>query len=139
MEVRKHYKVTDKLILNTYDFSEDIICVEVLFEGNQLGAFCSDRTHFEEWEEEDIRHLSEQHVQKYQTRQKKLSVTQRIRFQNVEVEYYPYSDDMICLDIYSQEGVSTGSFCVDRLSFDEWLEDETLLESIVLRQSKKVI
>ncbi|WP_209123077.1 hypothetical protein [Alkalihalobacillus sp. BA299] len=135
MDRLKRYRLNDQIVIKAYDFSEDVICVEVTYDGKPLGAFCSDRTVFEDLEEDEIIQLSEQHVKRYHSDQLATS-SKRKTINGVEVEYYAHSDDMMCVSMY-RKGKPIGSFCADRISFEEWMEDEELLERIISRQSQQ--
>ncbi len=126
-------KLTKEVKLHFYDFSDSVKCVEVLYEGEGIGAFCTDITHFSEWDEEEIRNLAEKHVQKHKTNKAHKTETRERLRNGIEIEYYSHSDDMMCVNIYKKEK-HVGSFCTLTSLFDEWKEDERILEKIIEKQ-----
>lgn len=131
---KNRLKLDEQLEVSYYEFSEDVICVEVTHQGRELGAFCSERSQFSEWTETDVKKLAENHVNQFlhslkhdeQKTLKQLST-------GVELEYYSHSDDLLCVNAFCN-GKEVASLCTDRHSFTEWLEDETLLEKIIEKQ-----
>lgn len=127
-------KIGEQLEVSFYEFSEDIICVKVNHKGRDLGAFCSHRTQFCEWDEKDVRMLAENHVNQFLQNVKEQHNKRRKQLSTgVELEYYSHSDDMMCVNAF-RDGKEISSFCTDRLSFQEWMEDEELLEQVVMKQ-----
>ncbi|MBU9724175.1 MULTISPECIES: hypothetical protein [Bacillaceae] len=118
-------------------FSDDVVCVEVEKNGRDLGSFCTDIHHFEEWEEEELISLIEQHVKKVEGYSQKKSDKDTL-LPGVEVQYYSHSSDVYCINVFYQ-GNEVSSFCADRVTFEEWMEDKELLSNVVKNLIPQVI
>jgi putative methionine-R-sulfoxide reductase with GAF domain len=131
---RKSVKLDEHLEVSYYEFSDSVVCVEVVSNGEELGAFCSDISQFNEWDEEELKRLVESHVKQFQKSTPEKIMPKRKRLKNgIEIEYYEHSDDMLCVNLF-KNNQPVGSFCSDISSFEDWKEDEEQLEKIVARQ-----
>ncbi|MGO4887115.1 hypothetical protein ACJ2A9_05095 [Anaerobacillus sp. MEB173] len=132
---KKKVQLKEDLEVSYYSFSDDIICVEVFYKQKEMGAFCSDISHFKEWDETDLLQLAESHVKNNaRILSTATSSVQRKALDNgIEVEYYSHSDDILCIEMF-KDGHSVGSFCSDVSSFEEWMEDDELLKRVVEKQ-----
>ncbi|MBU9712215.1 hypothetical protein [Evansella tamaricis] len=112
-----------------FSYSEDIVCVEVEKDGKEFGSFCSDVKQFEEWDEEELVLLVEQHIKQTENalRQKK---RRHPLYEDIEMQYYTHSSDVYCINIYEGD-LEVSSFCTDRLTFEEWMEDKDSLIDVV--------
>lgn len=127
---KNRLKLDEQLEVSYYEFSEDVICVGVIHKGRDLGAFCSHRREFSDWNEADVKQLAENHARQFlqnSAKERKQLSTE------IEVEYYSHSDDIMCVNVF-RKGTEVASFCTDRHSFQEWKEDDRLLEKIIVKQ-----
>ncbi|MBB5173084.1 hypothetical protein [Texcoconibacillus texcoconensis] len=130
---RNQLQLSDQLIVRYYEFSDDVVCVEVMKDGKDFGAFCSDRLQFQEWDEGELQQLAETHVKQNDGITVSPDRNLRSLSEGYEIEYTNHWGNMYCLDIYKQ-GVYESSFCVDRSSFEEWMDDEEQLIAVVKSQ-----
>ncbi|MCD8508709.1 MAG: hypothetical protein LRY73_01590 [Bacillus sp. (in: Bacteria)] len=121
--------MADGVVANKYSFSDHVICVEVKKNGKDLGSFCSDVSQFEELDEEELTTLIQQHVNLVEASS---IVDEKVKHRvgDYELECYSHYDSVCCINVL-QNGEAVSSFCVDRASFEEWLEDEEQLLSVV--------
>lgn len=132
----KRVKLSELLEISYYEFSDYMICVEVFHDGKDMGAFCTERSQFVDWEEDEVRRIVDNHVSnRIQARHfEKQDSKKRKRLSNgVELEYYSHSDDLRCINLFRGDTI-IGSFCTDLSSFEEWKEDEQLLETFVKKR-----
>jgi hypothetical protein len=129
---KKVKKFKEGLQISYYEFSKDIVCVEVYQHGKNMGQFCSDVSYFEEWDETDLLQLTETHIK--QVKNAKIpSNKNRKKIAQYELEYYNHFDDMFCVNVYKDD-TQIGAFCSDRYSFEEWMEEEGALLSVIESQ-----
>lgn len=125
-------RLTDQLSITMYPFSDYITCVEVSCNGETFSSFCSDNEIIEEWKEHPdlLLEICKKQIQF----QPKLPATspslRQVLEQGLEVEFYPFSDDVFCVNVY-RDGSFNTSFCTDKASFDEWQEEPESLLSVV--------
>lgn len=127
--VRKFY---DGIQIAYYEFSKDIVCVEVHHHGKNMGQFCSDVSYFQEWDELDLLHLAETHIKQVKNALKQPSKNRK-KIAEYEIEYTTHYEDMVCVDVYYNDNQLT-AFCSDRHSFEEWIEEEAMLISVIESQ-----
>jgi hypothetical protein len=138
---RERIKLTDDLFIETYPFSDFITCVEVFVNGESFNAFCSDNEMVDEWKEnpEQLIELCNKHMLQHPTKVKPAedsSLTARKKLEEgLEVEFYPFSDDVYCINVFKHGKLST-SFCSDKASFEEWNDDPAAMLSVVKRLMK---
>lgn len=121
--------MADGVVANVYSFSDHVICVEVKKDGKDLGSFCSDVSQFEELDEDELTALIQQHISLVESS----AITnpkERHRVGGYELECYTHYDSVCCVNVH-YHGELISSFCVDRGSFEEWLEDEEQLLQVV--------
>lgn len=125
-------KFDDGLQIAYFEFSKDIVCVEVNQYGKNLGAFCSDVSYFQEWDENDLLQLTKTHIKQVKATQRP-DDTNRKQVGEYEIEYATHFDDMVCINVYKDKE-HLNAFCSDRQSFEEWLEEDSVLEEVVKSQ-----
>lgn len=132
---KKKIQLKEDLLVSYYSFSDDVVCVDVIYKGEEMGAFCSDISQFKEWDEADLLQLAESHVSNnvHLTTNKVTNKKRKVLENGIEVEYFSHSDDILCVEMY-KSGKSVGSFCSDVSSFEEWMEDDELLKRVVENQ-----
>lgn len=113
-----------------FKFSEHVVCVEVIKNGQQLGSFCTDVDQFEEWDDDDLKSLIEQHVKRMEEASRNETKEKKYILDRYELQYYTHSDYMYCVDVL-ENGQIISSFCTDKATFDEWMEDEEQLTNVV--------
>lgn len=129
---KKVKKFNDGLQISYYEFSKDIVCVEVFQHGKNMGQFCSDVSYFEEWDETDLLQLTETHIKQVKSA-KNTSNKNRKKIDQYEIEYYIHFEDMYCVNVYKDDN-QISAFCSDRDSFEEWMEEETAMLSVIESQ-----
>jgi hypothetical protein len=122
MSMSGKIKLNDELTIEKYPFSEYITCVEVKLNGDSYQSFCTSTSQIEEWEHdcELLAEICYEHIKKFSgtvTPQKKLPLSN-----GLEVDSYPFSDYIHCVDIY-QDGKLVNSFCCDTNTFKEYQDD----------------
>lgn len=122
----------DGLQIAYYEFSKDIVCIEVHQYGKNMGAFCSDVSYFQEWDETDLVQLAKTHVTQVKSAQN-LSHPNRKQVADYQIEYNTYFDDMVCVNVFQNDD-QLAAFCSDRHSFEEWVEDEELFAQVLRSQ-----
>lgn len=120
----------DGVLGTAFKFSEHVICIEVMKNGRQLGSFCTDVGQFEEWDDEDLRSLIEQHVKSMEEASLKYTKEKQYVLDRYELQYYTHSDYLYCIDVLDN-GKIVSSFCTDKDTFDEWMEDKEQLTNVV--------
>ncbi|ADU29962.1 hypothetical protein [Evansella cellulosilytica] len=123
------YAFSDDLHVNAYFFSEFIVCIDVTKSGQHVGSFCSDAKEFEDLDEEEFKSIIQQHVNGFDNSVSHRDYEKR-ELKHFDLYYYPFSDFMYCMDVY-RLGEKVSSLCVDRDSFEEWMEDENHLLNVV--------
>ncbi|GEL06912.1 hypothetical protein [Salisediminibacterium halotolerans] len=125
--------VTDEITANYQKFSEYVVCVEVMKNGESMGSFCSDAQTFDEWDEEEIIDMIKLHVTQMQ-KGSTINEQETLTLKNGwKIKYHQHWDDFYCVDIF--DGLKdVGSFCADRGSFEEWMEDEDQLLRVIQDQ-----
>jgi hypothetical protein len=138
---REKIQLTEDLFIETYPFSDFITCVEVFVRGESFNAFCSDNDVVDEWRENPdlLIELCNEHMlhrPKKTSTSKDLPNTARKQLEEgLEVEFYPFSDDVYCINVF-KHGKLTTSFCSDKASFDEWQDDPDGMLSVVKKLIK---
>jgi hypothetical protein len=138
---REKIQLTDDLFIETYPFSDYITCVEVFLHGKSFNAFCSDNDVVDEWRENPdlLIELCNEHMlhqPKKTTILKEVTNPARKQLEEgIEVEFYPFSDDVYCINVFKQGKLST-SFCSDKASFEEWEDDPAAMLSVVKKLIK---
>lgn len=125
-------KFKDGLQISYYEFSKDIVCVEVYQHGKNMGQFCSDVSFFEEWDEKDLLQLAETHIKQVKNAQIHQGHNRK-KISDYEIEYYTHFDDMFCISVFKDDN-QIGAFCSDKHSFEEWMEEESTLLSVIESQ-----
>lgn len=126
-------KFEDGIQIAYYEFSKDIVCIDVYHYGKNVGAFCSDVSYFQEWDETDLLQLAKTHVK--QVSAKGSDSTNRKPVAQYEIDYSTHFEDMVCVNVYKDD-LQVAAFCSDRHSFEEWIEDEELLAEVVKSQAQ---
>ncbi|MCT8138688.1 hypothetical protein H1D32_13630 [Anaerobacillus sp. CMMVII] len=129
---KKVKKFKDGLQISYYEFSKDIVCVEVNQHGKNMGQFCSDVSYFEEWDENDLLQLTETHIKQVKNSGNSKNKNRK-KIDQYEIEYYSYFDGMFCVDVYKDDN-QVCAFCSDKHSFEEWMEEEAALLSVIQGQ-----
>ncbi|MDQ0256264.1 hypothetical protein J2S74_003682 [Evansella vedderi] len=119
----------DGVVVNAYSFSEHVICVDVNKDGQDLGSFCSDVSQFEELDEEEMVTLIQQHIKLIESSSLK-SQKEKHMVYGYELSYYTHSETVTCVDV-KQADKPVCSFCVDKVTFEEWLEDNDQLINVI--------
>ncbi len=122
----------DGLQIAYYEFSKDIVCIEVHQYGKNMGAFCSDVSYFEEWDEKDLLQLANTHIKQVKSAQSPVDKNRK-QIADYEIEYNTHFEDMVCINVFQNDD-QLAAFCSDRHSFEEWIEDEELLAQVVRSQ-----
>ena len=122
-------ELSDGVSASYHIFSEYIVCVEVAKNGEPMGSFCSDTSQIEELDEEEVISMIQKHIKEYEASSLKHK-KKKLQIEDFELDYYSHSEDMYCIDV-TKQGNMVGSFCADRASFEEWMDDEEQLTSIV--------
>ena len=125
-------KFDDGLQIAYFEFSKDIVCIEVHQYGKNMGAFCSDVSYFQEWDEKDLLQLAKTHIKQVKSAQSP-SGKNRKKIDDYEIEYNTHFEDMVCINVFQNDD-QLAAFCSDRHSFEEWVEDEELLAQVVRSQ-----
>jgi hypothetical protein len=134
-------QLTDDLLIETYPFSDYITCVEVYVKGESFSAFCSDNAVVDEWKENPdmLIELCNEHMlhqpKKEKNTNNESTSDRKVLEEGIEVEFYPFSDDVYCINVFKQGQLAT-SFCSDRSSFDEWQDDPTAMLNVIKRLLK---
>lgn len=129
---KEKIQLTNDLSIRTYPFSDYITCVEVYYNGKSFSSFCSDNDIVEEWKEnpDQLIEICKKQILYQPKKQASQSQLRQVLEQGLEVDYYPFSDDVFCVNVY-QDGTFSTSFCTDKASFDEWQEEPESMLSIV--------
>lgn len=129
---KEKMQLTDDLSITTYPFSDYITCVEVTYNGEIFSSFCSDNTIVEEWIEnpDQLIAICQKQIKHQAKKQPSTGPLRQVLTQGLEVEYYPFSDDVFCVNVF-RNGTFNTSFCTDKASFDEWQEDPEAMLSVV--------
>lgn len=141
MMEKERIQLTDDLLIETYPFSDYITCIEVYVKGESFSAFCSDNDIVEEWKEnpDTLIELCNEHMlhqpKKGKTTKHESTSDRKLLEEGLEVEFYPFSDDVYCINVFKKGKLAT-SFCSDRSSFDEWQDDPAAMLSVVKRLLK---
>ena len=114
-------------------FSEFVVCVEVTKNEKSLGSFCSDLSQFQEWDEEEVVQLVKNHIVQVEKAQDHLSDQTQSLKNGMEIKFHKHWDNFYCVDVFDN-GKEIGSFCADRSSFEEWMEDEQQLSEVIKSQ-----
>lgn len=128
--VKNTVLLSDGVLGSVYKFSDHVVCIEVMKNGEQLGSFCTDISQYEDWEEEELKSLIEQHVQASEANALKAEEKKHYILDRYELQYYTHSDSLFCINVL-ENGKTITSFCTDKESFDEWMEDEEQLARVV--------
>ena len=115
---------------SVYKFSDHVVCIEVIKNGKELGSFCTDISQYEDWEEEELKTLIEQHVKASEAKDLKTEKKKQFILDRYEIEYYAHSDTLFCINVL-ENGKTVSSFCTDKEAFDQWMEDEEQLTKVV--------
>ncbi|MCE7794317.1 hypothetical protein K8O68_18210 [Salipaludibacillus sp. CUR1] len=133
---KKYLTISDDVTAGYYYFSEYVICVEVTKQGKSLGSFCSDISQFEEWDEEEVAELVKNHVHQVENAQTYQPDRSHVLNGGMEIKYHQHWEDFYCVEVY-EKGKEIGSFCADRASFEEWMEDDQHLSEVVRSQLQR--
>lgn len=125
-------KFDDDIQIAYYEFSKDIVCIEVQQHGKSMGEFCSDVSYFQEWDEDDLLQLARTHIMQIKSARRSTEPNRKLIGQ-YELNYSTHFDEMVCVDVYKNDRQLT-AFCCDRNSFEEWIEDEELLNQVIKSQ-----
>lgn len=125
--------VSDELTAIYQKFSEYVVCVEVMKNGTSMGSFCSDAQTFSEWDEDEIVDMINLHVAQMQKGSNIKELETMTLKNGWKIKYHQHWDDFYCVDI-SDGQKDVGSFCADRGSFEEWMEDEDQLLRVIQDQ-----
>jgi len=134
---KQQLTISEDVLASYYHFSEYVVCVEVMKNEKSFGSFCSDLSQFEEWDEEEVVQLVKNHIIQVEKDQKQSENHQSDQSQHlengIEIKYHKHWDDFYCVDVFDQ-GKEIGSFCADRSSFEDWMEDEQQLIQVIKSQ-----
>ncbi|UTR09459.1 hypothetical protein MM300_16375 [Evansella sp. LMS18] len=127
-------KLADGISASCYQFSDHVMCLEVMKDGEPMGSFCSTVSQYEEWDEEEVTALIQSHVRKFEESARKQKAEEMLVLDDLVIRYYNHSEDLFCVDI-TKDGKPAGSFCADRSSFEEWMEDKDMLSEVIREMS----
>lgn len=130
---KKQLTISDDVLASYYNFSEYVVCVEVMKNEKSLGSFCSDLSQFEEWDEEEVVQLVKNHIVQVEKAQNHQSDNSQRLENGMEIKYHKHWENFYCVEVFDQ-GKEIGSFCADRSSFEEWMEDEQQLSEVIKAQ-----
>ncbi|WP_280768399.1 hypothetical protein [Salipaludibacillus daqingensis] len=130
---KKQLAISDEVSASYYNFSEYVVCVEVMKNEKSLGSFCSDLSQFEEWDEEEVVELVKNHIIQVEKAENHRNDHSQYLENGMEIKYHKHWEDFYCVEVFDQ-GKEVGSFCADRSSFEEWMEDEQQLSEVIKSQ-----
>ncbi|WP_416149546.1 hypothetical protein ACM26V_00675 [Salipaludibacillus sp. HK11] len=130
---KKQLTIAQDVTASYYHFSEYVVCVEVMKKEKSLGSFCSDLSQFEEWDEDEVVELVKNHILQVENEHDYKNENAQNLENGLEIKYHKHWDNFYCVDVIDQ-GKEVGSFCADRSSFEEWMEDEELLTEVIKSQ-----
>ena len=125
--------ISKEITANYQNFSEYVVCVEVMKHGESLGSFCSDAQTFNEWDEDEIIDMVYLHIDQMQ-KSPAIQDRETMTLKNGwKIKYHQHWEDFYCIDVFDGN-TDVGSFCADRGSFEEWMEDENQLQRVIQDQ-----
>lgn len=127
--MKEKLRLNDELTVEAYDFSDFITCVEINLNGSTYQSFCSLRAQVDEWKEDTelFADICYEHIKKSSG---SITPKQRLTLSNgLEVEIYPFSDYIHCVDVYNRDELIQ-SFCCDTNTFTDYQDD---LEALIVR------
>lgn len=125
--------ISDDVTAVYYNFSEYMVCVDVKKNGKSLGSFCSDVRQFNEWDTDELIELVKSHVRQMEKAESYNHADNHQLSDGLEIKFHKHWDNFYCVDVMNA-GKQIGSFCADRASFEEWMEDKGHLEEVVRTQ-----
>lgn len=140
---REKIKVSEDISIEAYSFSDYITCIDVYYKDESFSAFCTDTDLVNEWRENPellLEVVKERIAKQTPIRKQEKDSAQRIKLNaELEVETYSFSGDVYCVNVFQKDKLIS-SFCTDVATYDEWQEDQELLEAMVkqvLREDHK--
>lgn len=132
---KKQITISEDVSASYYNFSEYVVCVEVTKKNQSLGSFCSDLRQFEEWDEDEVIQLVKTHIVQVENSQSHANDYEQHLENGLQIKYHKHWEDFYCVEVFDQ-GKEIGSFCADRSSFEEWMEDDQQLTEVIKSQLK---